>query len=197
MCQYDSLTFLAFSTPGATNTWEIVSPDGKLAGVSGDTATVHFDKCGRYIIRLFAQNCGIHTDSTFVDVIPAPKVDFGSPNFACMNDTVYFTNASVDLAGSYWDFGDGSYSTESNAHHVYTTPGTYTVRLTGRSLIYNCTNSIAKQIKIVGKPAALVYRKYLQWLPALPIQFINQSINGLLYDWNFGDDSGQQCRGGS
>ena len=37
VCQYDSLTFLAYSTPGATNTWEIVSPDGKLAGVSGDT----------------------------------------------------------------------------------------------------------------------------------------------------------------
>ena len=193
VCQYDSLTFLAFSTPGATNTWEIVSPDGKLAGVSGDTATVHFDKSGRYTIRLFAQNCGIHTDSAFVDVIPAPKVDFGSPNFACMNDTVYFTNGSVNLAGSYWDFGDGSYSTESNAHHVYTTPGTYTVRLTGRSLIYNCTNSIAKQIKIVGKPTASFTANTFNGCQPLPIQFINQSINGLLYDWDFGDDSGNSA----
>ncbi len=190
VCQYDSLTFLAFSTPGATNTWEIVSPDGKLAGVSGDTATIRFEESGRYKILLYAANCGIHSDSTFVNVVPAPVVDFTLPNFACMADTVSFTNTSPDLAGSHWDFGDGSTSDESNPQHAYATPGTYTIRLTGRSLVYDCEHSITKEIKIVGKPTASFAADVLNGCQPLPVQFTNQSSNGLLYEWDFGDGSG-------
>lgn len=190
VCQYDSLTFLAFSTPGATNTWEIISPNGIVAGISGDTATIRFEERGRYKILLYAANCGIHSDSTFVNVVPAPVVDFTLPNFACMADTVSFTNTSPGLAGSHWDFGDGSTSDESNPRHVYSTPGTYTVRLTGKSLGYKCANTIAKEIKIVGKPTASFAADVLNGCQPLPVQFTNQSSNGLLYEWDFGDGSG-------
>lgn len=193
VCQFDSLTFLAFSTPGATNTWEILSPKGNKAGISGDTATIRFEESGRYKILLYAANCGIHSDSTFVNIVPAPVVDFTLPNFACMADTVSFTNTSPDLAGSHWDFGDGSTSDESNPQHAYATPGTYTIRLTGRSLVYDCEYSITKEIKIVGKPTASFAADVLNGCQPLPVQFIDQSINGLLYDWDFGDGSGHSA----
>lgn len=190
VCQYDSLTFLAYSTPGATNTWQIVSPTGKVAGISGDTAVIRFEESGRYKILLYAANCGVHADSAYVDVIAAPLLSFDIPDFACMNDTVDITNTSPNLAGSYWDFGDGSFSNESNPQHVYKTPGIYTITLTGWSLINNCDYSTSQQIKIVGKPTSSFTAETFNGCQPLPIQFINQSQNGLLYQWDFGDGSG-------
>ncbi len=190
VCQYDSLTFLAYSTPSATNTWQIVSPTGKVAGISGDTAVIRFEESGRYKILLYAANCGVHADSAYVDVIAAPLLSFDIPDFACMNDTVDITNTSPNLAGSYWDFGDGSFSNESSPIHVYKTPGIYNITLTGRSLINNCDYSISQQIKIVGKPTSSFTAETFNGCQPLPIQFINQSQNGLLYQWDFGDGSG-------
>lgn len=190
VCQYDSLTFLAYSTPGATNTWQIVSPTGKVAGISGDTAVIRFEESGRYKILLYAANCGVHADSTYVNVIAAPQLSFKIPDFACMNDTVYITNTSPNLAGSYWDFGDGSFSNESSPRHVYKTPGFYTITLTGWSLINNCDYSTSQEIKIVGKPTSSFTAGTFNGCQPLPIQFINQSQNGLLYQWDFGDGSG-------
>ena len=49
----------------------------------------------------------------------------------CDNDTVFFQNGTTGSAISsyYWDFGDGTSSTEFEPTHVYPAPGNYTVQL--------------------------------------------------------------------
>jgi parallel beta-helix repeat protein len=70
------------------------------------------------------------------------------------NTTIKFTDTSTGNPTSwYWDFGDGSTSTEKNPTHTYTTPGNYTVSLTVSD--ENNTNStLSIYILIYGSAAA-------------------------------------------
>lgn len=190
VCQYDSLSFIAYSTVGATNTWQVITPSGMISGAAGDTATIQFNESGRYKILLFAANCGVHSDSTFVDVLPAPMVDFNIPDFVCVNDSVSFINTSVNIGNSEWDFGDGNMSTESNPKHVYDTSGNYTIKLKAWSSPNHCPNIISKEITIVGKPISSFIADTMNGCQPLLIQFTNQSVGGLHYDWDFGDITG-------
>lgn len=57
-----------------------------------------------------------------------------SSSEACSNVNITFTDQSLPAPGLSinsweWDFGDNSYSTESNPSHVYALPGNYTVQL--------------------------------------------------------------------
>jgi gliding motility-associated-like protein len=54
----------------------------------------------------------------------------GSPDpIVCLPDPVIFNNNSANGNQFYWEFGDGSTSTEVNPSHVYPGPGTYDVNL--------------------------------------------------------------------
>lgn len=61
----------------------------------------------------------------------------------------FFSDCSTGTAQSYlWDFGDNAQSTEANPVHLYTEPGTYTVKLTvgdGTTLRNTATSTITVQ----------------------------------------------------
>lgn len=63
---------------------------------------------------------------------PMPGAEFSAdPTSGLAPLAVQFTDASTGSPSSWsWDFGDGSTSTAQLPHHVYDTPGTYTVSLT-------------------------------------------------------------------
>jgi gliding motility-associated-like protein len=50
-------------------------------------------------------------------------------NSGCPPVIARFTNTSVNASSSYWDFGDGSFSTINNPSHTYTYAGKYKVKL--------------------------------------------------------------------
>lgn len=85
-----------------------------------------------------------------------PTVDFTYlPEEVFVNDVVSFNDASNDLDGEvvawFWDFGDGSNSTESDPTHVYSGAGTYAVSLTVYDNL-NATNSTTKNIEVKVRP---------------------------------------------
>jgi hypothetical protein len=49
----------------------------------------------------------------------------------------FSANSEPGLATWSWDFGDGTYGSGMNPVHTYTTPGTYTVKLTVRQSLAN------------------------------------------------------------
>jgi probable HAF family extracellular repeat protein len=87
-----------------------------------------------------------------------PKIYFTS-SVMSGSDPLYvcFTNTSITTPTSWqWNFGDGTYSTEKNPCHMYTTTGTYTVTLTDGSYtstknafidIASCSNSLARLVR--------------------------------------------------
>ncbi|MCF6407182.1 PKD domain-containing protein [Chitinophaga filiformis] len=95
---------------------------------------VYPDK-GLYTVKLLVKDNNGCTDSTQRQI----KVSSVSANFTVTTEFVNnsgcppvlarFTNASVNYTSSYWDFGDGSFSTLSNPSHTYTYAGKYIVKL--------------------------------------------------------------------
>lgn len=56
--------------------------------------------------------------------------------------TYSFVNSSERANDYFWDFGDGTYSSEANPIHTYTTPGTYEVVLRGSN---HCLDELYSQ----------------------------------------------------
>ncbi len=78
-------------------------------------------------------------------------------NTFCENELVIFSDES-EVADIYtWDFGDGTVinnTTPGNQNYVYTTAGTYTVRLEVEDNALGCSNAIEKNITIAESPTA-------------------------------------------
>lgn len=75
-----------------------------------------------------------------------------SSSEACSNVNITFTDQSLPAPGLTissweWDFGDNSYSTETNPSHVYTSPGNYTVQLVVGTTS-GCTDTTTQLITI-------------------------------------------------
>ncbi len=105
-----------------------------------DWKIVHREVCGRTAVP--------------VKVIPgagAPTADFtaSTPTVDINNDpTVQFSDASADAVEWFWNFGDGTTSTDANPSHSYTRMGTFYVSLTVTNSD-GCTNSAIQEIEVV------------------------------------------------
>ena len=90
----------------------------------------------------------------FVDVWPSPEVSFISDPYAGtasephpLNSDWNFENETEVGSVSYWEFGDGSNSSEWNASHTYDEAGMFPVTLT----VYNefgCFNQMTQIIEV-------------------------------------------------
>lgn len=134
---------LGNASQGGTNfRWVITTPQGTVdTFYKGDLSQLPYDfnEAGYYNILLIADDtvCGTH-DETIDSVLAYPKPTAGftaSPQNAT-NQVITFTNTSLsNFSGSdntlhyYWDFGDGSTSTEKSPQHLFPKSGTYNVEL--------------------------------------------------------------------
>ena len=114
----DNKTYLTQAKPGSDLLDVLVDKESKGSGESWTFTNITSD----------------HNISTFGSYTPGQvQVFFSiSPNWGQAPLTVQFTDQSVGSPTSYyWQFGDGSISTEKNPIHTYQIPGVYTVTLRG------------------------------------------------------------------
>lgn len=88
--------------------------------------------------------------STVLDSISVWNIFQSNFEFSVNGNSVNFTNSSSNFENCFWDFGDGTYSVDTDPLHTYQQTGTYNVSLLCQTN-YGCiSDTINKQINIVS-----------------------------------------------
>ena len=113
---------------------------------------------GVYTVRVTnSDNCSNVTPGITISALPPPTAGFTSPDEACLNLPLSFSNTSVFDANQnifyQWDFGDGNVSTLANPSHTYSSLGNYTVSLLVHYDDTDCNDTFTKPIDVVNAPS--------------------------------------------
>ncbi len=145
---------------------------------------------GSYTVQLIVTNTSGCTDTiTKANTIIVSKIQasFTNGDNVCEKQPVLFTNTSTPVPiSTYWTFGDGTFSTKLNPIKTYNSAGTYLVKLV--SNYGSCADSVIKTIIVSAKPfASFISDATISCKSTFLVQFTNQSLNAVSYQWNFGD----------
>ena len=162
-------------------------------------STTYFNE-GVYDVKLTvtnAQGSNTLTRQAFITIYGKPGAAFMvSDSNGCFPVRSQFTDLSTASIGTtnntwFWDFGDGTQSTEQNPLHVYTASGnnTVTLKITNDKGCYSVLTKSSYIRVSAGVTSKFTNTQALTCKPPFSINF-NASSTGsgnLSYLWDFGD----------
>ncbi|TDH28106.1 PKD domain-containing protein [Segetibacter sp. 3557_3] len=197
-CQSTTYQFTNTSTAPATrpfsnNSFQWTFGDNSAPVITGSQSVTHaFPGVGTYTVRLVLLDTNYcnYPDSVVRQIRISPNVAaaFQTPPSGCAPYNARFENTSAGGQQFFWDFGDGTTSTQTSPTHQYNTPGTFVVRLRAvDSATCNISDSTTFTITVSEKPVAS-----FSYAPDPPLEntavvFTNTSIGATSYLWRFGD----------
>ncbi len=117
------MTDSSTSNDGALQQWEWLYGDGNFG--NGITSTHSYNVSGTYSIQLISSTiygCSDTIDRS-VEINPGPISNFELYN-TCAGETAQFINTTTavgtSIISTYWEFGDGNNSSQTNTNHTYT-----------------------------------------------------------------------------
>ena len=126
-----------------------------------------------------------------VEVRPSALKNFTAfPTIGCSPLDVQFEDQSETIFDQYlWDFGDNVFSTERNATHTYTIPGTYDVTFEIRDSLGCTYKKHAPQLITVHPVPQSLFSMSTEVISLLnsEVIFTNFSEGAIKYYWSFGD----------
>ncbi len=159
VCESSTVTYnLAGGTGTVTGTQWLVT-GGTIISSSATQVTVTWGLTGFAVLSAIVDtaNGPVTIPEMCIQLIISPEANFNLPPqreelMGCVNQDLYFDNLSTDNDGSdlysyYWDFGDGTFSSEFEPVHSYDRPGEYEIVLTVRNLC-NCVSKVVRRIRI-------------------------------------------------
>jgi gliding motility-associated-like protein len=181
--------------PGESVT--LKAPDGfadYLWNTGEDTQEITVNAAGNYSVLLtpFSENPVLDCSITLeyeVEVSPIPVVEFVKDD-GCNDAFIAFASTSsggepgLGIASYYWDFGDGSTSSDSAMMHEFPGPGTYTVNLK----VVNdngCEDNLSKDVTIdpYTTLAPLNAQDTLRTCLMGQVEFTSDALNDVSYSW--------------
>ena len=195
-CLNNAAVFLDSTKAEAGNpvvgwTWDY--GDGTVESYTNPPFTHTYTAGGSYSVKLsIADLLGCTDNITKFDYVARTEgvADFITPDtLGCINSPIFFNNVSTGVINaSYWDFGDGTTSTELNPVHNYADSGFYTVKLKIDGF-NSCNDSIVKVafINIRNPKAFFSLSDTFILCPPVQVNFLNSSYNAVNYEWDFGD----------
>lgn len=167
--------------------------DGTVYPDKGIQTFVHqYANAGTYNVTLSLTDTNYcnYPDSITQQIRIAINVDasFTTPASGCVPYNAEFTNTTMGGQTFSWDFGDGSTSTEVNPTHLYTSAGTYTIKMIAiDSSTCNIIDSASFTITVSPNPTASFTYSPIQAQENTPFTFTNTSTGATSYLWDFGD----------
>ncbi|MBN4051575.1 PKD domain-containing protein [bacterium AH-315-M05] len=164
--------------------------------IDGDTI---FDIAGCFEPGRFGFYNFSQSGVTYADFNYRLKTDFTvlTPQ-VCAGDTGQFqfidtscTDVPGNLVSWDWDFGDGTFSTDTNPSHVYITPGPYAVQLIVTDYL-GCQDTAIKSIVVSPQPMANYAAANVCLNQATVFADASTIANGTIiaWQWDFGDGTG-------
>ena len=151
---------------------------------------------GTYTVRLTAssETCTAGSIEKIITVnAPEMHVDFsGTPTSGKAPLTVKFTDLTKGGPTMWsWEFGDGKTDMVANPTHVYTEPGTYTVRLSASNQMGG-SGEMVKERYITVDPCCDINADFVATPTSgnapLTVKFTDTSTgNPTMWKWDFGD----------
>ncbi|OLY93732.1 gliding motility-associated C-terminal domain-containing protein [Cnuella takakiae] len=192
--RFDNLSIGLAGIPLGPNSFEWDFGDNTPRVKAGTEPLFHtYANAGTYTVRMFLVDsnfCNVG-DSVVRTLRVAALVDaaFETPRAGCAPYTAVFNNTSAGGQSFQWSFGDGATSTESSPVHLYTVPGTYTVRLlVTDSATCNVLDTATTTITVAGVPTANFTTSPQPPTPNTPTTFSpSVSSDVVQYKWLFGD----------
>jgi gliding motility-associated-like protein len=191
------LNTLIYAQIGSANPGNVVydwSPNiGNTAGSFNVTPTAP----GYYILTV-SNECSVSiSDSVLIEWKPIPEISIDSDlENGCEGMMANFEDWSVTSVDSivswYWDFGNGETSDVQNPSTTYQESGFYDISLTVTTN-EGCTNDSIFQdfIEVYDLPVAdFEFGQDFYSSFEMNVEFVNLSINGYSYIWDFGDGAG-------
>jgi PKD repeat protein len=189
------------TSTGSPTAWNWNFGDGTVNSTVKNPAHV-YSTAGNYTVTLTVTNStgsNTITKSNYITVaasitVKPPVVSFwASRTSGTAPVTIGFTDASTNTPTAWnWDFGDGTYSTEKNPKHTYTSAGTYSITLTASNAGGSATKTRYNYITLTGtttqKPVASFSSNTTSGNVPLSVLFSDTSTGSpTAWNWNFGD----------
>jgi ELWxxDGT repeat protein len=150
---------------------------------------------GNYTVSLtVSDGYGDDTETKidYITVLSPPEANFhANIIMACAGVTFDFTDDSSGTHDSwYWDFGDGSNSTDPNPSHAYTIAGNYTVTLGVSDCCCDDVETKIDYITVLPQPEADFHASNTTICANAAIDFFDDSAGTHdSWSWDFGDGS--------
>ncbi len=188
ICAPSLVNFINQSTGSTSWLWDF----GDGTSSSSENPSHIYNVPGSYTVSLIAySDSGCSDTLTLIDYITVPgtltEFTLAGIDF-CANSIVQFTDQSINASNWFWNFGDGSTSTQQNPVHIYTVSGSYTVTLITTDSV-GCSSffSFPDPITINPNPAAQAQVSPVAGCLPLTSVFTNSSTGSSTYTWNFGN----------
>lgn len=195
-CDSINYRFVNESTPPAGKPFSATAlewdfGDGTTLVSNADTVYHNYRAQGTYsvVLRLNDTNyCNSpDADSIKLRIATNVKAQFNIPA-GCAPYTAVINNTSFGGQQFYWNFGDGSTSTDADPVHLFANPGTYTVGMrVVDSSTCNITDTTTVTVTIGAKPTAGYIVTPTAPVENEPFVFTNTSAGATRYRWEFGD----------
>ncbi|MBL7727887.1 MAG: PKD domain-containing protein, partial [Dinghuibacter sp.] len=164
ICQNGLTTFTdnsSYGVPGAFTSWYWDFGNGTTVTLpNGNPQTASYPSYGNIAVKHVVKVSNTCISDTVTKILPVwakPIANFTFPT-GCLptNGQITFTNTTTVPDLQAWtcvfDLGDGNTSNTPNPTHVYTSEGTYTVRLIVTTA-NGCSDTISKSVQIKITPA--------------------------------------------
>lgn len=176
-----SVVFSNLSMNAQSFAWDF--GDGNF---SADPNPTHvYSEVNTFTVSLIAFGaCGIDTVSQVVQTNCGPTIAAFEQDNDSSNLTTSFLNQSVNARSFFWDFGDGTTSTDTFPVHQYPFPDSFQVILIASG---PCEQDTAFGTVEAQCEASVADFSFEIDTTNLEVHFTNLSQNASQFDWQFGD----------